>query len=126
MTERFETAGTAIYQGNVKIAQCLDKDAGELFGDNILPRQEWRDLLPAYEWAAANADLLVYRANEYHTLRAQRDSLAAALEGIFAQTAKHSRQWGQAAGAHAFASDPATAAAFAKARAALAAVKGAE
>ena len=48
-----------------------------------------------------------------------RDNLKKALEGIFAQTAKHSRQWGQASSAHAFAADPDTAKAFAYARAAL-------
>jgi hypothetical protein len=50
--------------------------------------------------------------------------LLAALNGIFAQTAKHSRQWGQAAGAHAFASDPDTAKAFAAARQAIARAEG--
>ena len=49
----------------------------------------------------------------------QRDALAAALAGIFAQTEKHSRAWGQVAGAAAFARDPDTAKAFAAARAAL-------
>lgn len=52
-------------------------------------------------------------------LRAANAKLVSALQGIFAQTAKHSRQWGQAAGAHAFASDPDTAKTFANARAAL-------
>ena len=57
---------------------------------------------------------------ELATLRAQRDELLAALEGIFAQTTKHARQWGQIESAAAFARDPDTATAFAKARAAIA------
>ena len=69
METKFEVSGTAIYRGKVKIAQCLDKNAGELFSENILPREEWRDLLPDYQQATANADTLVYRANHYHELR---------------------------------------------------------
>lgn len=79
METKLETTGTAIYRGNVKIAQCLDKDAGELFGENILPREKYRELLQTYEQAAASADMLVYRANHYHELRQQRDELLAAL-----------------------------------------------
>ena len=52
-------------------------------------------------------------------IRDERNALAEALRGIFAQTAKHSREWGQAASAAAFARDPDTAKAFAAARAAL-------
>lgn len=80
--EPFEVAGTAIYRGKVKIAQCLDVDAEEMWGEAILPRKEWRELLPSHEQAIANADTLVYRANHYHELRAERDALRAALVGM--------------------------------------------
>ena len=56
--------------------------------------------------------------------RAINADLLAALEGIFAQTAKHQRQWGQADGALAFARDPDTAKAFFAAREALKRAKG--
>ena len=46
--EPFEVAGTAIYRGKVKVAQCLDFDAEELWGEAILPREEWRSLLPSH------------------------------------------------------------------------------
>ena len=91
----------------------------------------WREILapspfgPQYIGQALieNAARIVACVNQHDALIAEVQSLRAALEGIFAQTAKHSRQWGQAAGAHAFASDPKTAEAFAQARAALAAAK---
>ena len=60
----------------------------------------------------ANAELICRAVNNH-------DALVEALRGIFAQTAKHSREWGQAASAAAFARDPDTAKAFAAARAAL-------
>ena len=62
---------------------------------------------------AEAAKLVALRDRQIETLRN-------ALEGIFAQTSKHSRQWGQIESAAAFARDPDTAAAFATARAALA------
>lgn len=57
-------------------------------------------------------------------LREVNADLVAALQGIFAQTAKHSRQWGQAESARQFASDPDTAKVFIEARAALARAGG--
>ena len=63
-------------------------------------------------------------AGTYGPLFEAAPDLLAALDGIFAQTAKHQRQWGQAEGALAFARDPDTAKAFFTAREALKHAKG--
>lgn len=66
---------------------------------------------------ATNAALIVRAVNSHA-------ALVAAVEGILAQSAKHSRPIGQAFSAAQFAEDPDTAKAFIAARAALAAAKG--
>lgn len=54
-----EAAGLALYVGNVKIAQCLDEGSGEIFGNEIMPREEWRELMADEPAAQANAARLV-------------------------------------------------------------------
>ena len=65
----------------------------------------------------------VVHADDCRALERDRDALILALEGILAQTAKHSRVWGQAQSAAAFARDPDTAIAFGNARALLARIE---
>jgi hypothetical protein len=54
----WEAEGTAIYADKVKLAQCLDIDAEELYGDEIMPLPEWRELMVQYEEASENARLI--------------------------------------------------------------------
>jgi hypothetical protein len=80
-------------------------------GENNEAKEKDRSMSAAEALASLQAEMAA--------LVSERNRLRAGLQGIFAQTAKHSRQWGQAEGAGAFASDPDTAKAFANARAAL-------
>lgn len=78
---------------------CADRRGLEEHGDN------------PPTWAMLEDMIAHARRMESH-----RAILETALRAIFAQTSKHSRQWGQFDGAMAFASDPDTATAFANAR----------
>lgn len=86
----------------------------------VIKSREAKERRQQMEAGRMQTGVVSVHASELRALREANAALILALQGIFAQTAKHSRQWGQEAGAHAFARDPETAKAFAFARAALA------
>lgn len=60
---KMSAEGCALYIGNIKVAQCLDADCADTFGEAVGPRAEWFHLLPNAETAAVNAQRLADRWN---------------------------------------------------------------
>jgi hypothetical protein len=79
--------GTALYVGDCKVAQCLDEDAEELYGESILPREEYRNLLVPYDIAGQRCAYIAHANNNYPQLIDALQAIRKGAEGLSASPA---------------------------------------
>lgn len=63
----WEVAGMAVYCGNTKIAQCLDEDAPEIWGEIVAPKSKGIDY-PSEDQASGNAQYIVNCVNHFRDM----------------------------------------------------------